>query len=98
MAKGTRYPAEFKAEAVSLYRASARPQREIASELGIAPETLRRWVVRADIDGGSKAGLTTEEREELCRLRREVRTLHMERDLLKKFAAFFAREHDQTRS
>jgi len=78
MAKGSRYPAEFKAQAVSLYRASARPHREIASELGIAPETLRRWMVRADIDGGSKAGLSTEEREELRRLRREVRTLHKE--------------------
>ncbi len=65
MAKGTRYPAESKAEAVRLYRASARPQREVASELGIAPETLRRWVIRQDIDGASRAGLTTEEREEL---------------------------------
>lgn len=98
MAKGSRYPAEFKAEAVRMYRASARPHREVASELGIAPETLRRWVVRADIDGGTRAGLSTEEREELRRLRREVRTLHMERDLLKKFAAFFAREYDPTRS
>lgn len=95
MARGTRYPPEFKAEAVRLYRTSGRSQREIASELGIATESLRRWVVRAEIDAGARPGFTTEEREELRRLRRENRRLEMERDLLKKFAAFFAREqHD----
>lgn len=96
--RGTRYPAEFKAEAVRLFRSSNRSQREIAEELGVANETLRRWVIQAGIDSGHRDGLTTEERDELRKLRREVRNLNMERDLLKKFAAFFAREHDPIRS
>ncbi len=50
--RGTRYPAEFKAEAIKLYRSSGRSQREIADELDIAPETLRRWIIQADVDGG----------------------------------------------
>jgi transposase len=54
-------------------------------------------VDQADVDAGKTAGLTTEEREELRRLRRENRTLRMERALLKKAAAFFARESDETR-
>ena len=97
MPRGTRYPAEFKAEAVSLYRASARPHREIASELGVATETLGRWVRRIDVDEGRRPGLTTSEREELRRLRRENRILTEERDILKKAAAFFAREEQRTR-
>ena len=96
--RGTRYPVEFKAEAVRLFQSSDRSQREIADELGVANETLRRWVIQAGIDDGQREGLTTEEREELRKLRREVKNLNMERDLLKKFAAFFAREHDPIRS
>ena len=96
--KGTRYPAEFRAEAIRLYQNSGRSRREIADELGVAQETLRRWVIQADVDDGRRDGLTTEEHEELRKLRREVRNLQMERDLLKKFAAFFAREQDPIRS
>ena len=92
MAKGSRYPAEFRSEAVRLYKTSGRPQREIAHELGISHETLRRWVVQTDIDAGDRAGLSTQEREELRRLRRENRVLRDERDILKKAAAFFAKE------
>jgi transposase len=57
-------------------------------------ETLRKWVNQAQVDAGTRAGLTTEERAELTRLRRENRTLRMERDLLKKAAAFFAMESE----
>jgi transposase len=86
------YTPEFRAEAVQLYRSSGRGLKQISTELGIAPESLRRWAQQLDVDAGRAPGLTTEEREELRRLRRENRTLRMERDLLKKATAFFARE------
>ena len=86
------YPVEFRAEAVELVRTSGRPKAEIARELGIASETLREWVKQAAIEAGEQEGLTTEEREELRRLRREVRILREEREILKKAAAFFAQE------
>jgi transposase-like protein len=57
MSRGTRFPAEFKDEAVGLYRSSGQSLREIAEELGIAPETLRRCVVRVEIDAGDRQGL-----------------------------------------
>jgi transposase len=88
------YPPEFRAEAVRLYRDSGKSLNAVAKDLGVSLESLRKWVNQAKIDAGEKAGLTTEERAELARLRRENRTLRMERDLLKKAAAFFARESE----
>lgn len=87
-----RYPAEFKEEAVRLYRSSRRSFSEVASELGISEETLRRWTKQAEIDHGQREGLTTAEQEELRRLRKEVKTLRQEKDILRKATAFFARE------
>jgi len=86
------YPAEFKVEAVRLYRESGRSLKAVAVDLGVSLESLRSWVNQAKVDAGEKSGLTTEELEELRRLRKENRTLRMERDLLKKAAAYFARE------
>jgi transposase len=90
------YPPEFKAEAVQLVRSSDRSISRIAKDLGVSGNSLRTWVKQAEIDQGEREGLTTTEREELRRLRREVKVLHQERDFLKKAAAFFARE-DGTR-
>jgi transposase len=71
--------------------------RSVARDIGVSYESLRHWVHQSDVDSGRRDGLTTAEREELTRLRRENRRLQMERDLLKKAAAFFARENDPTR-
>jgi transposase len=89
------YPPEFRREAVQLVRVSGRSVKEIASDLGVADQTLRNWVDRAEVDAGRAAGLSSDERAELRELRRRVRTLEMERDVLKKAAAFFARESDR---
>ena len=93
-----KYPAEYRAHAVELFRTSGKSQRAVSLELGISNELLRRWVRQDDLDKGRRSdGRTTTEREELRLLRAEVKTLRMERDFLKKAAAFFAREIDRTR-
>ena len=89
-----RYPDEFKREAVELLKTSGRPLAQIARELGVSTESLRLWRKQAEIDAGEREGLTSEEREELRRLRHDNRILKQERDLLVKAAAFFARESE----
>lgn len=92
------YPPEFRREAVRLVESSGKSRRAIARELDISTETLRQWIRQADIDTGTRHdGLTTEETEEVRRLRREIRTLREEREMLLKAAAFFARETDSRR-
>jgi transposase len=65
------YPPEFRAEAVRLVRSSGLPLPELARELGVSPQSLRNWLGRAQIDAGEREGLTSDEREELRRLRRD---------------------------
>ncbi len=87
------YPEEFRQRAVELARQREQSIGQIAADLGIAQSALHRWVRQADIDEGQRDGLTTEERAELVRLRRANRVLAMENEILKRAAAFFAREN-----
>ena len=97
MAKRKRrsFTKEFKAQAVRIVRESGKPVSTVARELDLTETALRSWVRQADVDAGRgpTGALTTEERAELGQLRREVRTLRMERDILKKATAFFAKEN-----
>jgi transposase-like protein len=88
-----RYPAEFRERAVELARLREKPIKQLATDLGISDQTLHNWLRRADIDEGRREGLTTEERAEIVRLRRANRVLEMENEILKRAAAFFAREN-----
>jgi transposase len=88
------YPPEFRRQAIELVR-SGTPLKQVAAELGVSEQTLRNWRHRQDVDAGRAEGLTTDEREELRRLRRENRRLQQERDILKAATAFFARETDR---
>jgi transposase len=88
------YPEEFRREAVELVRSGRRSLREAAQSLGVSEPTLRKWVRQADVDVGLSDGVTSDEREELKRLRRENRILKEEREILKKAAAFFAKESE----
>jgi transposase len=85
---------EYKAEVVELIRTSGRSIGAIAKEMDLSETAVRRWAQQATVDAGrgSTGALTTAEREELVRLRRENRTLAMEREILRKAAAFFAKE------
>jgi transposase len=93
------YPAEFRQQIVELYRAGRTP-RDLSREFGCTAQTVMNWVGQAAIDEGKplpgKEGLTTAEREELARLRRQVRQLQMERDILAKATAWFAGKNGGT--
>lgn len=86
------YPAEYRRRMLDLVRAGRTPE-SLEKEFGVSAQTVRNWTRQADLDTGRRTdGLTTDEREELHRLRRENRRLLEEREILKKAAAWFAKE------
>lgn len=87
------HPPEFRKRAVELARLREKPIAQIAVDLGISESCLRNWVHQTDVDEGAKQGLSTDERAELVRLRRELRVKDMEIEILKRASAFFAREN-----
>jgi transposase len=86
------YPPQFKEEAIKLMRSSGKSLAQISRELDVSEQTLRNWRKQEEIDEGEREGLTTDEREELGRLKKRVRVLEQEKEILRKATAFFARE------
>ncbi len=94
----SKYPPELRERAVGLVLSSGRPIAQIADELGINRETLRTWVRQAQADRGQRADLlSTDERQELKRLRKELAELRRANEILKAASAYFAQELDPTR-
>ena len=87
-----KFPPEFKRDVVAVARRGDLSVAEVAVDFGIAEETVRRWMRQADIDDGIKDGLTTAEQEEVVRLRRANRRLEMENEILRRAAAYFAKD------
>ena len=90
-----RYPKEFRVDAAGLVIDQKRSVADVARELGLVEQTLGNWVRQERVDRGERDGLSTEEREEMARLRREVKRLTMERDVLKRSVAFWVKELDR---
>ena len=84
---------EFRRRAVELARLRERPTSQIAKELGISDSCLRNWMRQADVEDGARPGLNRNERDELVELRRELRVTKMENEILKRAAAYFAKEN-----
>ena len=87
-----RFPPEFKRDVVAVARRGDLTIVEVAADFDISPESVRRWMHQADIDAGIKDGLTTAEQAEVVRLRRENRRLEMENEILRRAAAYFAKD------
>lgn len=87
------HPPEFRQRAVELARSGVKPIAATAKDLGISESCLRNWLAQADRDEGKREGLTSEERKELAALRRDKRRLEVENEILRRAAAYFAREN-----
>jgi transposase len=87
------HPPEFRQRAVELARLREKPASQIAADLGISDSCLRSWIRQADIEDGRRPGVTEDEHAELIELRRELRVAKMEVEILKRAAAFFAKEN-----
>jgi|HubBroStandDraft_1064217.scaffolds.fasta_scaffold208832_1 transposase len=90
-----RYPRQFRRDAAALVIDQRRTVADVARELGVVEQTLGNWVRQERIDRGEREGTSSEDREEMARLRREVKRLTMERDLLKRSVAFWVKEQDR---
>ena len=97
MSRPKKYPDELIQRGVRLALESGRPVAQVAHDLGMHPETLRRHVRQAEVDSGKREGLTSEEREEIRKLRRENFELRRANEILKSASLFFARELDPDR-
>ena len=87
------HPPEFRQRAVELARLHEKPVREIADDLGISESCLRNWVAKADVEDGRRPGVSKDDHAELVELRRELRVTKMENEILKRAAAYFAKEN-----
>jgi len=87
-----KFPAEFKRDVVTVARRGDLSIAEVAVDFGIAEETVRRWMRQADIDDGVKDGLTSAEQAEVVQMRRTIRRLEMEDEILRRAAAYFAKD------
>ncbi len=85
-----KFPPEFKADVVRVARRGDLSINEVATDFGISPESVRRWVRQADVDDGVVDGLTSAEQAEIVQLRRRARQLEMENEILRRAAAYFA--------
>lgn len=87
------HPPEFRQRAVELARLREKPVAQIAEAIGISDSCLRGWMKQADIEEGRREGLSSRDRDELVELRRELRVTKLENEILKRAAAYFAREN-----
>jgi transposase len=87
-----KFPPEFKRDVVAVARRGDLKPAEVAADFGVSEESVRRWMRQADIDDGIKDGLTTAEQEEVVQLRRQNRRLEMENEILRRAAAYFAKD------
>jgi transposase len=87
-----KYPEEYKRDVVAVARRGDLSVAEIAADFNLSTKTIYRWMHQADIDDGVRDGLTTAEQVETVRLRREIRRLEMENEILRRAAAYFARD------
>ena len=87
-----KFPPEFKRDVVTVARRGDLTLNEVAADFDISPETVRRWMRQQDVDDGIKDGLTTAEQAEVVKLRRDNRRLEMENEILRRAAAYFAKD------
>lgn len=86
------YPEEFKADVVAVARRGTMSLEDIARDFGVSTSSIKRWVAQAAIDDGAVDGLTTAEQQEIVQLRRDNRRLEMENEILRRAAAYFAKD------
>ena len=86
------YPPEFKADVVALARRGEVPKKQIAADVGISETTLYRWIRQVEIDEGRRDGASSDELEELRELRKRARRLEQENEILRRAAAYFAKD------